>query len=51
MGQNTNAYFYTSWDKDRLNFFTNMEADNKVAGKQMDDLDKIFMSYVQKFDH
>jgi len=51
MGQNTNAYVYASSDKTRLDFFTNMEADNKVAGKQMDDLDKKFMSYVQKFDH
>ena len=51
MGQNTNAYVYASSDKSRLDFFTNMEADNKVSGKQMDDLDKKFMSYVQKFDH
>ena len=51
MGQNTNAYVYASWDKSRIDFFTNMEADNKVAGKQMDELDKKFMSYVQKFDH
>ena len=51
MGQNTNAYVYASSDKDRISFFTNMEVDNKVAGKQMDELDKKFMTYVQKFDH
>src|ERR1017187_8264729 len=47
MGQNTNAYVYASTDKSRVDFFTNMEADNKVAGKQMDELDKKFMSYVR----
>ena len=51
MGQNTNAYVYASADKNRIDFFTNMEADNKVAGKQMDELDKKFMSYVIKFKH
>ena len=51
MGQNTNAYIYASADKSRLDFFTNMEADNKIAGKQMDDLDKKFMQYVVKFEH
>ena len=51
MGQNTNAYVYASADKDRISFFTNMEADNKVAAKQMDELDKKFMTYVQKFEH
>jgi hypothetical protein len=51
MGQNTNSYIYVSWDKSRVDFFTNIEADNKVAGKQMEELDKKFMSYVQKFDH
>jgi hypothetical protein len=52
MGQNTNAYIYLSWDKNRIDFFTNMEADNKVAGKDSGRFkDKKFMSYVQKFEH
>ena len=28
-----------------------MENDNKLAGKEMEELDKKFMSYVVKFDH
>jgi len=51
MGQNTNAIVYASWDKDRVSFFTDMENDNKLAGKEMEELDKKFMSYVVKFDH
>ena len=51
IGDNTNAFLYTSWDKDRVTFFTDMENDNKIAGKEMEDLDKKFMSYVVKFDH
>ena len=51
MGQNTNAIVYASWDKNRVDFFTDMENDNKIAGKEMEELDKKFMSYVVKFDH
>lgn len=51
MGPNTNSIVYASWDKDRVSFFTDMENDNKIAGKEMEELDKKFMSYVVKFDH
>ncbi|MDR3609275.1 MAG: hypothetical protein P4L27_01770 [Ignavibacteriaceae bacterium] len=51
MGQNTNSIIFVSWDKDRVNFFTDMEKDNKLAGKEMEDMDKRFMTYVQKFEH
>lgn len=51
VGPNTNAIVFVSWDKSRVDFFTNMEKDNKLGGKEMEDMDKKFMSYVQKFDH
>ena len=51
IGPNTSAVMFVSWDKDRVDFFTNMEKDNKLGGKEMEDMDKKFMSYVQKFEH
>jgi hypothetical protein len=51
VGPNTNSIIFVSWDKNRVDFFTDMEKDNKLGGKEMEDMDKKFMSYVTKFEH
>lgn len=51
VGENTSSFLFASWGKDRVNFFTDVEKDNKLGGKEMEDIDKKFMTMVQKFDH
>lgn len=51
MGENTSSFLFASWAKSRMDYVTDGEKDDKLGGQEYKDLDKKFMSYVQKFDH